>query len=313
MKREEQLFLNYNCFPNEWAWPDPQYPSNRKELKKYFGNDNFGSWWRYHNYELMYNHNDYGYRGVTNFKDLDWSKTVALYGCSYIYSQCVNEHETISHYLQALLNTPVVNMGIPGSGIEVQYWNMRWLNKKFHPKWNVVFWPYDDRIVVHQGLENKNIRLEGNGKPFQPHWQTNMWMEKPSVLHPYGLTPNYLVSEDLAIRLKRFKKVAQEDFKNLTEYTIHDKIFKTQVDPILGRIQSECGMGSKDSVKSIRKRFIEFANSDKETQHYINHIMAKDAQLGVDGTGIQGHYGPKYNRNVAKVIAEHLKENPRFT
>ena len=72
-------------------------------------------------------------------------------------------------------------------------------------------------------------------------------------------------------------------------------------------------MGSKDSVKSIEKKFIEFANSDKETQHYINHYMAKDSQLGIGGTGIQGHYGPKYNRNVAKIIAEQLKENPRFT
>ena len=319
MKREDQKFLNYNLFPNEWAWEAKQYPSNRKEFKIYDGNKHFGDWWRYHNYELIYNHNDYGYRGVTNFKDLDWSKTVAIYGCSYVYCQGVNEHETISHYLQTRLNAPVVNIGVPGSGIEVQYWNIRWLNKKFKPKWNIVFWPYDDRIVIHQGIDDNN---NGFGTPnappkskrsaFKPHWQTNAWLETPSIFHTYGLTPNYLISEDFRIRMNRFKIITKEDFPNLTEYSIHDKVFNKEVHPMIGKIQRECGMGYKKNLKAIQKKFYDLVNSDKEIQRFVNRMYAKDIQVS-NSSGIAGHWGPKFNSGVAQVIYDDLQKNPKFT
>ena len=321
MAREDQQFLNYNLYPNEWAWDKPLYPETIKDLKQYEGNKHFGDWWRYHNYELIYNHNDYGYRGVVDFKDLDWSKTVAIYGCSYVYGQGVSEHETISHYLQAKLNTPVVNMGVPGSGIEAQYWNIRWLNKKFKPKWNIVFWPYDDRIVIHQGIDDNNNGFgtpnappRSKPKAFKPHWQTNMWLGQPHLFRAYGLTPNYLVSEDFRIRMNRFKIVTKEDFPNLTEYSIHDKMFKKEVDPILGKIQNKCGMGTNLSLKAIQKNFYDLVNSDKEIQKFINRTYAKDVQVASPlGSGVAGHWGPKFNSGVAQVLCNDLEKNPKFT
>lgn len=66
--------------------------------------------------------NSLGYRTV-DFNNIDWSDSVVIFGCSYVFGVDLANNETIAFQLQELIKRPVINMGVPASSISYAFFN----------------------------------------------------------------------------------------------------------------------------------------------------------------------------------------------
>lgn len=93
--------------------------------------------WHYRNKVIEYNINSKGYR-APEFSTVDWKNSIAIFGCSMVTGIGVAEDETISHYLQELSGRPVINLGVPASGLDFAVMNNFLLKKNYPTPWAVV-------------------------------------------------------------------------------------------------------------------------------------------------------------------------------
>lgn len=106
----------------------------------FFGKDDYESYqsnlntqssdWYYRNHKVKYTLNSHGYR-TKEFKDIDWSNSIVIFGCSYIFGTGVDDSHTIPSFLEPLYNIPVINMGMGGSSIQFALHNSLMLYKKY--------------------------------------------------------------------------------------------------------------------------------------------------------------------------------------
>ena len=100
--------------------------------------------------------NTHGYR-APEFDTVDWNNSYIIQGCSAVYGLGLqNDSETVSANLSAMLGCPVVNLGIAGSGIQVQYMNaIELLEQGYRPKGVFIIWPNPDRYpLLNNGVLN---------------------------------------------------------------------------------------------------------------------------------------------------------------
>lgn len=82
---------------------------------------------------IDYQVNSYGYR-CPEFDTVDWENSYVLLGASNIFGEGVLEDETISYYLEQLLNEPVINLGFAAASNQHLLLTMSMLAKKHKPK-----------------------------------------------------------------------------------------------------------------------------------------------------------------------------------
>ncbi len=127
------------------------YSSDSKELflensKKIANSDPS---WPYFNKQIKYNFNDYGYR-TKKWSDIDWTNSVVIFGCSCTLGEGLTEEDTISGQLSQLLNRPVVNLGVSGTGISFNSYNSLLLYKNLPTPYAVVqMWSSINRIELY--------------------------------------------------------------------------------------------------------------------------------------------------------------------
>lgn len=104
-----------------------------------------------------YTKNSLGYR-APEFETVNWSNSYIIQGCSAVYGLGIdNDADTVGNQLSLLLGKPVINLGIPGGGIELQYWNTIYmLENNIKPLGVFIIYPNIHRYVLfnEDGLEN---------------------------------------------------------------------------------------------------------------------------------------------------------------
>jgi hypothetical protein len=113
--------------------------------------------WVYRNKKITYIHNEFGFRSKF-FHNIDWSKYVVIIGCSNVYGIGLAYEDTFECVLEKKLNTPVINLGIPGASVELSFYNSLFLNlNNFNPKALIHIWTSLDRytnIINNDYIEN---------------------------------------------------------------------------------------------------------------------------------------------------------------
>jgi hypothetical protein len=104
-----------------------------------------------------YRVNTMGYR-TSEFDDINWSGCYVVQGCSACFGLGIaDDQQTIAEHLSHRLQAPVINLGVSGSSIEIQYFNtIEMIQQDIRPKGVFVMWPNADRfpLFTHGQLEN---------------------------------------------------------------------------------------------------------------------------------------------------------------
>ena len=105
-----------------------------------------------------YTTNTQGYR-APEFNTVDWDNSYIIQGCSAVFGLGIPAAtDTISNRLAQLLHSPVINLGIPGAGMELQYMNtIELLEAKIKPRGVFIVYPSLDRYVTMNDGVLENI------------------------------------------------------------------------------------------------------------------------------------------------------------
>jgi hypothetical protein len=163
--------------------------------------------WYYRNHRVKYTLNSQGYR-TQEFDDIDWAESVVIFGCSYIFGTGVTDESTIPHFLEKILNRPVVNMGIGGSSIQVAFHNSIIMQKKYPPPKAVIYaWTSLSRNTIYSrddGIVNcgewNNREMKSNYVDIVTHNLLNilyirdLWKDKTIMIEytPFEQTKNVI-------------------------------------------------------------------------------------------------------------------------
>jgi hypothetical protein len=106
--------------------------------------------WYYRKNPVHYKLNSSNYR-TTEFKDIDWSESVVVFGCSNVFGLGLDEEDTITNCLSKLISRPVINMGVSSSSMYFSLNNSVILNEYYPtPKGIVQLWTNTDRITYYR-------------------------------------------------------------------------------------------------------------------------------------------------------------------
>lgn len=119
-----------------------------------------------------YKVNSLGYR-TQEFNEIDWSNSYVIQGCSACFGVGIpDEEQTVAACLSRKLGAPVINLGVSGSGIQVQYMNMiEMLEQGIRPKGVFIIWPNADRYPLMEHSKILNIGPWSDQK--QLDWMLN--------------------------------------------------------------------------------------------------------------------------------------------
>jgi len=130
--------------PHLWFGLDSyeNFQSNKKKLKYYLDNP------------IEYSINKDFYRNKFNFEDLE-NQAVDLYlGCSHTFGVGHHWKHTWPFLVSQHTNNTVVNLGVPGSGIDISYINLKKYIDRFNVKNVFHFQPIYPRYYVYNGIHN---------------------------------------------------------------------------------------------------------------------------------------------------------------
>lgn len=151
------MLLNGNCKPgvhpfhSEGTDKEELFQKNLKEQPMD---------WEWRDIQVSYTLNSQGYR-CPEWSDCNWSDSVLIFGCSYVFGEGISDDHTVAFKLSKLLQTPVINLGACGSSPMFQWCNsIRVCENNINPKLVIYIWPgktrslefISDVCVNHSGL-----------------------------------------------------------------------------------------------------------------------------------------------------------------
>jgi hypothetical protein len=139
--------------------------------------------WEYRTKPVNYTYNKDFYR-TGEFKNLDWAKSIVIFGCSNVFGVGQDEHDTVSSTLERLAGIPVINMGVGGSSINFSLHNSIIMNQSYPTPHAVVhLWTEESRCVYYakKKLFNLGSWKHGHGNYFDA-WTTEMYNYKTNAL-----------------------------------------------------------------------------------------------------------------------------------
>jgi len=105
--------------------------------------------WPYRTKSVTYTVNSENYR-TKEFKDIDWSNSIVIFGCSHVLGIGLDDKDIISSQLENILDIPVINMGVSGSSMLFNFHNLLILRDGYPaPLAVVMIWPTYNRIVEY--------------------------------------------------------------------------------------------------------------------------------------------------------------------
>jgi hypothetical protein len=141
--------------PHLWIGLDSyeNFQSNKKKLKYYIDNP------------IEYRINKDFYRNKFNFEDLE-NQAVDLYlGCSHTFGVGHHWKHTWPFLVSQHTNNTVVNLGVPGSGIDISYINLKKYIDRFNVKNVFHFQPIYPRYYVYNGIHN-TVSVTNKSTPY---------------------------------------------------------------------------------------------------------------------------------------------------
>lgn len=140
-----------------WANREFEFYSSDSEEKFLKKSKEFASSdWIYSNKTIAYKFNKQGYR-TWEWDHVNWSDSVVVLGCSNVLGEGLAEQDTITSQLSLLLNRPVVNLGVSGTGIAFSAYNSSMLCKNLPVPYAVVqLWSSVSRIELYT---HNNIKI----------------------------------------------------------------------------------------------------------------------------------------------------------
>jgi len=189
--------------------------------------------------------NSMGYR-APEFTTIDWSNSIVVFGCSYVYGTTIQAKDTISSNLEKLSGRPVINMGVPASSIAYSVVNQICMNEQgIYPYAVINCWTSMQRVSyflnsnssVHIGpwitndtVSNLDLRLYN--KMFE------LWNFKDSNPEMYGSI------------FQRMARIIWKDSKHL-EYTF----FPSTANQLNVKLLEQFDFGLDDSHPGVRTTF----------------------------------------------------------
>ena len=156
------LYATHNTEPFYSAGSSKTYSWARDEQAQYeLFRKQFGPSWYYYDYrELVTEINRLGYRSTTVVPPHTGDYFVHL-GCSNTFGQYLHESDRASNLEQKATDTPVIDMGILGSGANMIAQNMQklWFTDYPRPRAIIVQWPSIHRMTFpnNTGVTLANI------------------------------------------------------------------------------------------------------------------------------------------------------------
>ena len=133
-----------------------------------------------HTSDSEYTLNSNGFR-TKEFSDVDWGESVVIFGDSCVFGFGVDPEETLSAWLEVLINRPVLNLGSSGcSNLFTMYNNMRLLSK-YNPYAVINIWTSPERTTTFrkhsEGCHQSYVTHWGNwNHTYKPY--TDFWMKE---------------------------------------------------------------------------------------------------------------------------------------
>jgi hypothetical protein len=140
------------------------YVKNKKKYPTKFLNQK--------NTEISYKLNSNGYR-APEWEDIDWQNSIVIFGCSTVFGIGLSEEDTISYKLQKLSGIPVINLGVPGSGITFTLHNSLQLFENFGiPRAVISIWSSLQRIHIYREKQiyHHGVWSDKSKDSFFYHW-----------------------------------------------------------------------------------------------------------------------------------------------
>ena len=109
--------------------------------------------------ELTYTLNSSNYR-CAELDTIDWQAACPVLGCSNTFGIGVDDTETYAVILNNMIDEPVINLGIPGSGLWANVYNIKALSV-YKPKRLVWQLTYNDRITEFRNKQTREISTIG--------------------------------------------------------------------------------------------------------------------------------------------------------
>ena len=140
-----------------------------------------------------YSVNSLGYR-APEFNKIDWSNSFIIQGCSQVFGEStLDEKLLVNRYLSDLLDAPVINLGVSGSGMDVQYVNaLEMLEQGIKPKGVFIVYPNMDRYSLFVDGKREHVGPWSEDKKL-------VWMlDSNSRTHNINLMRGYRLLWNLA-------------------------------------------------------------------------------------------------------------------
>lgn len=133
-------FINYQLKNQTVLWSGAdQEKVFKKNLKR---NDKE---WIYRQKDINYCYNEQGFR-ERSFNDVDWKESIVIFGCSNVEGVGLANEDTIARCLERIIQKPVINLGIGGTGVDISCWNSTILYEYYDiPKAIIHIWSNLDR------------------------------------------------------------------------------------------------------------------------------------------------------------------------
>jgi hypothetical protein len=188
-------------------WPTDGEKPFRKNRKK------LGKNWKYRNSQILYKTNEFGFR-TRKHAEIDWANSIVMFGCSNVFGIGIHYEDTIAQQLERLIGIPVINLGIPGSALDIAVFNSFHIYSSVaHPKALIQIWtsPYrytefyttGDIATKAPFVAGYNPRLDTAFKNRVHIYQDRaLWKNSNTIYREYSHFDDWLyLEQDLGIKV----------------------------------------------------------------------------------------------------------------
>jgi len=128
--------------------------------------------WAYRDRVITYTINSQNYR-CAEWDQIDWANSVAIYGCSLVFGDGLDDRDTVSSQLSKMINRPVINLGAGGSSAQWLVANQTQVLTHYAEPWaTVCLWPDAGRSSTYWEVATPNKWGSWNIK--QNNW-SDLW------------------------------------------------------------------------------------------------------------------------------------------
>lgn len=272
-------------------------------------NQGIPNYWRFHNDEVIYRFNSFGFR-APEFDTVDWKDSYIILGCSHVLGIGNPYEETIGQYISKELNHPVINMGVGGASMAVIYNNLLKLIKDYgKPRGVFILWSYPTR----QLRITDYFVFEDRDNWIKPFWGRN------------DIIPGNPENKKVLLDDEYFNKCFYDRsiYIESTKQILHDIPLSMIADAYCWMLDCHIKSGI-DNPKIIvpvpeefkkqlqnyhKQRPAEWSKTTDECKKwYLNEIKARDIlRYNKQGPDVS-HWGRLVNEHVAKKLVKNLNE-----